>query len=422
MSTTKQQSINKPKFAGLSNKEKEKRWAQYKMSQRANKMPGRTTSTRVRVRNDALHLKMTPCAVDYAKALVTPFSLSTAACIPDLHAVPSKKVRVKTRGVFSTGVGGNGQLIMVPWCTANDTTLIFGTDAASNIGPLVAQAGAGITFFPATKLPYKIQDFASFTVGGIRARLVGAGVRIRYIGPEISRSGQIVGFREPDNTSCTSLSFDRIRSLATSKTFSNKRQWTYCSYRPVQPSEYEYSPFPCSPESASKTSSSFDLTQGFVISGTTDSSGNPGPAPFEFEAIQFIEYIGNIDNITHTHVDVVGMSHVRNALPGKSVTDSMLHTAKEVAHNLESSLKSAAPAIGAGVLGYHLLAKGSSSEAAGLAAEEASSAASGGFFSTIKHFGSEALDWLGAETAEAASAMGPVGELIETVAPFALAA
>jgi hypothetical protein len=365
---------------------------------------------------------MTPCAVDYAKALATPFSLSAVACIPDLHAVPSKKLRVKTRGVFSTGTGGHGQLVMNPWCTASDANLLFGTDATSALGPIVAQVGLGLLFIKPTKMPYATTDFAGNLTGGVRARLVGAGLRIRYIGPEISRSGQIVGFREPDNVTTTGLSFDRIRSLSTSKTFSNKRQWTYCTYRPVQPSEYEYSPYPCTPEAPGKTVGSFDLTQGFVISGTTDSSGNPGPAPFEFEAISFIEFIGNIDNITRTHVDVVGMSHVRNALPSKSVSDSMLHTAKEVAHKLEGSLRSAAPVIGAGVLGYHMLAKGSSAEAAELAAEEASSAASGGFFSTVKHFGSEALDWLGAESAEAVEALGPVGEMAEAILPYALAA
>lgn len=416
MPLSKREFMNKRKYEHLTLKEREKRWQQYRMSSKLSKTTGgKTTSTKIRSVNNRLNLKMTPCAVDYMKALATPFSLSSPACIPDLHAVPSKKVRIKTRGTFSTGTTGDGQCIGLPWCNANNASNVFISTSTYVGGPTVAGSGtAGIDGPYAAKTPYASAEFAATTTGGIRARTVGYGIRIRYIGPEISRSGQIVGFREVDNETTLTYTYDRLRSLTTSKTFGNKRQWVYAMYRPVQPAEYEYTQWPCSPENPGSSVSSSPANVGFVISGTTDSSGNPGPAPFEYETIKFVEYIGNIDNVSHTHVDVVGMSHVRNSLPSKSTTDSLIHTATSVSHQLTKSLSSAAPVIGAGVLGYHLLAKGSSAEVAEAAAADASQAASGGILNTIKHFGSEAFDWLG-EEAEAAEGVA------EMLAPLALA-
>ena len=408
---SKQEFFSKPKYSTLSTKEKEARWQQYRSSNRLGKTTGgRNRSTRIKIAKPGgqatLHLRMTPCAVDYMKSLVTPFSLTQPACIPDLHAVPSKKIRVKCRGVFSTGTTGDGQCVALPACTSNQGSIVYITDPTYALGPTIqSSVAAGVTGPVCSKIPYDSTVFAGATTGGIRSRLVGFGVRIRYIGPELARSGQITGFREPDNAGTIGLTYDRVRALSTSKTFSNKRQWIYASYRPVQPAEYEYSPFACSPEVPGATASSSSTPLGFVISGTTDTSGNPGPAPFEYETISFIEYIGNIDNVSHTHVDVIGMSHVRNSLPVKSVSDNLVHTAKTAAGQLSASLRQAAPAIGAGVLGYHLLAKGSSAEQAAAAASEATAAAEGGFLSSVKHFGTEAFDWLGEAAPEAMEAL-----------------
>lgn len=414
---SRQEFFSKPKYRNLSAKEKESRWQQYKMSQRvARTTNGKSRSTRIKVSPKGnLRLAMSPCAVDYMKALVTPFSLSAPACIPDLHAVPSKKIRVKSRGTFSTGVSGIGQCVALPWCTVKDYSTLYATDATYSLGSVIGDSlVAGINSQSVLKFPYASGEFAASVSGGIRARLVGFGLRIRYIGPELARSGQIVGFREPDNSDTIGLTHDRIRSLTTSKTFSNKRQWIYAMYRPVQPAEYEFTQYACAPEVPGAAATTAFANLGFVISGTTDSAGNPGPAPFEYETVHFVEYIGNIDNISHSHVDVMGMSHVRNSLPSKSTSDSVVHTVKEAAGHLSKSLQSAAPVVGAGVLGYHLLAKGSSAEAAEAAAAEASTAAEGGILSTIEHFGSSALDWLGAEAPAAL-------EVAETLAPMALA-
>jgi hypothetical protein len=237
---------------------------------------------------------------------------------------------------------------------ANDGSAIQTTTSAYNAGttiPIIAAAGTA-TVTPA-KLPYASADFEGLTGNSlsINGRVVGVGVRIRYIGPELARSGQIIAFRSPDNGNMLGRTFAEARSLETSKTFSNKRQWVYAMYRPTRPEEYTYSPNGCT----ASDGANYKWSLGFCVTGTTNTSGSPGPAPFEGEVIQFIEYTGNINNVTRTHVDLKAMSHIRNSLPEKSVTENIAQHAYGVASKVVHSIKEAAPEIGAGALAAHLL-------------------------------------------------------------------
>lgn len=377
---SKQQFLAKPKYQGLSNKEKEARWRQYKSSiVMGRPTAGRTRSTKISVRKtksgkDVMRLGLTQCAAHYLTTLVAPFGFHGDACIPDLHAVPSKKVRVKARGTFSTGTTGSGFFVCSPWCNGNvdDTFLYTQSSYTPPPGPpaiipsLPAPAGVESSAF--AKLPYSSADFAANTGSlGVRARTVATGIRIRYIGPELARSGQIIGFRHPDNNNVLGLPYNSLRSLETSKTFTNKRQWIYANYVPVRPEEYRYSPNACT----ASDGNNYKWTMGFAIEQTTTSGGQPGPAPFEWEAIKFVEHIGNIDNITRTHTDIQGMSHVRNSLPEKSVHDSLMGVAHHVLSKVGESLKEAAPVVGAGMLAHHML--GGTAEAETAAAEAAAS-------------------------------------------------
>lgn len=310
---TKAQFLSSPKRRNLSKKEQEKRWAQYQAS--GSKV--RTVSVKKNANGKAI-MKLSPCAADYLAALQLPFSTKALACIPDMHALPSKKVRVIERGTFSTGLNGFGWIICAPWVTAKDLPSISATSAGYNgtaqiSDPNVVTANV-INNFQA-KLPYTSnQFFATTTDPGIEARVVGAGLRVRYIGSEMARSGQIAALRHPDNESLVGFDDRRFRSYENCKVFPNNREWSYVVYRPAKPNEYEYSRDPHSPGD----SNNYKWCLGFHIAGTTSSTGSSGPAPFEFQFVQFIEYLGKIDAVTRSHVDVTGLSHVRNSIPDSS--------------------------------------------------------------------------------------------------------
>jgi len=353
---TKQQFLNSPKRRNLPPREKERRWKQYAASQRstaANKRRGYTRNTRMKTSGRNLKISMSPCAKHYLTTLVAPFEHKGVACVPDLHAVPSKKIRVKTRGTFSSGVNGYGWIIVNPWCNSSDFAVASHSISSYAGAALVGDPAvlpAGVTNTTPSKIPYASAAFGA----NLRARTVGVGLRIRYIGPELARSGQIIGLRKPDNTSCVGSAPAALRTYEEAKTFSNKKQWMYALYRPVEPEDYEFSPF-----GGANAGGTVAYPIVFWVGDTTNSGGTPGPAPFEFEIIQYIEYIGDIDNVTASHVDVSGMAHIRNSLPVKSVTDNMGAMVRNVTGkisrsinaNLPQIIKTAAPAIG-GAMAY----------------------------------------------------------------------
>lgn len=391
------------------------RWAQYKASFK-NATQSRSMNTKLRVRTAKgktyAELGLSHCAADYAKALVMPFSLDTMACIPDLHGVPSKKLRVVNRGTFSTGLGGVGYIAQIPWCASSDSSDVISTTSAYNLGTTILKAGTNVNSLNYnTKLPYPSAAWAGTTTGGIRHRIVGCGLRIRYIGPESARSGQIVGFREPDNGDVTGMTFDTIRALETSVTYRNTEKWHYVMFRPANPSEYEYGPFACSPDNNGTAPTDFQLTQGFVITGTTDINGSPSPAPFEWESVRFIEYIGNINGITRTHVDIEGLSHVRNGLPVKSTTDHPVKHVISAASKIFDSVKDAAPVVGGAMLANHFLGSSAAETAEAMVPALEGPVASGGMLGTLESAATGLLEYLPAGVAEFA----------ETAAPLAMA-
>jgi hypothetical protein len=320
-------------------------------------------------RGSSLDLRLSNCAREYLTALEFPFTQKSVACIPDLHSVPSKKVRCKTRFTFSTGTTGDGFVAFNPWCNNNSQPVGGASTAAyaagANIGdPVLPSANVAQIF--QTKIPYPASAFhVADPSSGVQARTVGFGLRVRYIGPEMARSGQIIAIRQPDNETLVARTFVTCRSYETAKTFNNKRQWVYVTYRPVKPNEYEFSADASTPSD----STNFKFPLVIAITGTTNTSGAPGPAPFEGEVVSYVEYVGNIDAITHSHTDINGMSHIRNALPVKSAHDNPLAHAHKVISSVKSSLMAAAPVIGGGALAAHAMFGGSGSAASTVMSE-----------------------------------------------------
>ena len=349
MKQTKQEFFTNPKRINLSRREKEQRWEQHLATSRSIG-PGTRTGypQSITLTQPAGPLmQLSPCAIEYLGALVAPFGHKGLACIPDLHAIPSKKIRVKTRGTFSTGTNGFGFVVHSPWCTSNDSDSLAYTDASSALTAVI-KSGVGVVNQSEVKQPYPLALFAGLAgAQGVRARVVGSGLRIRYIGPELARSGQIIGIREPDNQTLEGQTATTVKDLTTAKTFNNDREWITVMYRPARPAEYKYSPDHCSASDSTNTK----WSQGFLITGTTNTSGLPGPAPFEFEVVKYVEYLGNIDNITRSHTDIVAMSDIRNVLPTKSVTDQPDQYSRHVIGRLYDHVSENKPT-------YHKMIKG----------------------------------------------------------------
>jgi hypothetical protein len=316
---------------------------------------------------------MSPCAKEYLMAMTVPFSMKGTACVPDLHAFPSKKVRVKTRGTFSTGTDGNGWIVLNPWGNSNNGAFVGFTTATYAGTPIVVAPSIvtpGLANALQSKMPYGNNAFGPSGLNKLEARTVNYGLRIRYIGPEMARSGQLVGLRHPDNATLVGLSLLNFANYSEAKTMRNSRSWSYCLWRPVKPEEYEFS----TDANAPQGTVGINWPMGFAIIGTTGTTGTLGPASFEYEIISYVEFIGDIDSITQTHVDIQGVSIVRNALPAQSAYSNHVKHAATVASKVQSSLQAAAPAVGGAVAGYQAANYMAGRSAQAAAAEAASTA------------------------------------------------
>lgn len=330
---TKQEFLSKPKYSKLSRAQKEQRWKSYLATSNTvatarpigypRRSPPRSQYGYI---DPALHAlsEMPTCATHYLQALEDPFGLFVGgkdACIPDLHAVPSKKVHARTRGTMHTGLNGYGYIIAQSQRRDNDAAVEsagpivyslqnWGGAAGSAIPTPTITPTVGLTSSALTKLPYASTVFAAVAgTGGVQARVVGVGLRIRFIGPELARGGQLMAIRHPNSNTLHGLTQAELLSFENTKVYPVSREWTYVNYNPVRPNQYRYAGTsvvdnPGDPQE-------WDL--GFLITGTTTSTGTPGPAPFEWEHVTFLEFVGRIDNITKTHVDVQAMSMIRNS-------------------------------------------------------------------------------------------------------------
>ncbi len=361
----KQQFLARKNISTLPRKEQLKRWQQHQQSVRMNKPNTKRNRQATRLvrkskpTGDVLKRTFSPCALDYLMALEAPFSLKQPACVPDLHSIPSKKVRVKTKGTFSTGVNGVGFIQCANWANSNGAQAVLATNAAYAGGETFqASTFANVDNFAQFKMPYANTQFEGLGgLTGVQARTVGTGLRIRYIGPELSRSGQITAFRHPDNETLIGSSFTAIRSYETAKTYSVQRKWVYLMYRPTKPDEYHFSRNASTTDRFIPPTTSYpaDYEMGFAITDTSTSSGTPGPGKFEWQHIRFVEFIGNIDNISRSHTDLVGMSHIRNQMPEKSTTDNPMKHVASIVKKIEDHVGESLPAAGAGALAYKTL-------------------------------------------------------------------
>lgn len=325
MNGSKSQFFQRPRIRDLSLQEKERRWRQHQNAFRNPAPFGTQHAAHMESLSlDPLsaYVHTTPkCGRNYMHALTDPFSLHEEVCIPDLYAIPSKKVRAVHKFNMSSGTTGFGFIALCQQCKSNNDSVLYSSTslyAGGNAIPSVGQPNTAA--YSASKLPYAASVFEGQgnTNPGIQGRVVGVSMRVRYVGPLLARGGQLVALRHPDNETLVGKTYDEIKGYETAKTFPISTEWTYLTYRPVKPKEYEFSPDPATASDAAN----FKWEAAFLMYGTTTSSGIPGPAPFEFELVQHIEYIGRVDNVTKSHASLMAMSHIRNNLNPKSATNA----------------------------------------------------------------------------------------------------
>jgi len=183
----------------------------------------------------------------------------------------------------------------------NNRSSIYVSDS-SFLGTSVSTTGAtGYT----TNAEYADTSFGA-TAASTQYRIVAAGVRIRYIGTELNRGGQVVGLEDPTHSTLNGRVLTSFDLELESARMAVGRDWATVLYHPVVNEEYNFqNTFP-------PVNMTADLSyyMGLVVAAPTATT----PATFEWEAYVVAELQGrNVQSKTMSHVDLTGFSAVHTA-------------------------------------------------------------------------------------------------------------
>lgn len=312
------------KYSGLSKADIRMRYDDYLSSKSTKGQKQGSSASKARVTGlpvvNVPHLS--PCAVLYNRALTNPFGgFEHLPCIPDTLSVPSIKFSTMARGTLAIGTAGVGYIFLRPFCVANDeacgayTTSTFTLDHFTSVPEPLTEGEP--SFF--NDSPYSTADLA-----GNDARVVGAGIRVSYMGTELNRGGVVILHRQPSGNNVPELSNDvsllknrpTVQGIAT-------RDSESVNYRPDNPDQFGYS------DATIAGPHSLLIYISGAVPGTT----------WAFEIIQFYEMVGTRGNPTMSHSDPVGMGAVIGSTP---VVNSILPPKAQERISLDDATKAVA--------------------------------------------------------------------------------
>lgn len=214
----------------------------------------------------------------YLAALVNPFDAPTVG-VPHEPALSSMKVKQFARGTFSVqSTNGFGFISMKPQLGNNSGTI--NTSQTGGTGTTVTDVvGPTTSVLVNMNGPYSVADLNSNSVMG---RIVGMGIRIRYIGPELYRGGLALSLEEPGHQSLVGYDTDAIARFDRARFHPVTRDWIPVTWQPVVPEEYSYT---------DGTALVYGGHACLAIVVNTPST-IPVSAVFEFEATMIYEAIG----------------------------------------------------------------------------------------------------------------------------------
>jgi len=241
---------------------------------------------------------------DYLRALADPFE-GPLATIPDFPSLPSRRLRVWSKGFFSTGTAQFGFIMFDPYAAAaNDLDSVWysGATYAGSVSS-VNTATVGVAAAKSNS-DYQASSFVSSGVGN-QARIVGAGLRIRYSSTELNRGGVVAGATSPNHFTLSGFTFDQINAYECSNRFRPQQKWVSALYCPVYNNELIYSTGLGSRGGILSGAYTPTPIMGFFVQAPDAST----QIAFEYEAFVVLEAQGtNIRGLTPSYSDPTGFA------------------------------------------------------------------------------------------------------------------
>jgi len=283
--------------------------------------------------------RFSDCAFYYAQALIDPWNVERAPCVPDAITVPSFKFGARTRGTMTVGSAGVGYVVNSPYEVSGDLNSTCYTSTGYTYY-YYAGAGAGITGAGYATSDSPIVSSA-FNSNGNAYRVVGSGLAIRYLGNEMARGGQILLYRTNDNVSPPTGG-----GSVSTYFFENKettsvpvdREWHYVLWKPVLNQDTFYN--------GTLPGATSYCMLAFV-------SGAGAGTAFEFDIVTWYEITGpDLPNLTPSENDPIGMAVVKSAIAVPQPADApaenfsrFLRTASDIASHTLSFIGTGVSAV-----------------------------------------------------------------------------
>lgn len=278
---------------------------------------------------------MSQCAEDYAQSLANPFEGPDDPCIPDYPALMTGRFKVWAKGTFATSTNpaanGFGFIAVDPLNgMANDAGSVVTNAPASTDVVIAAQPFGAQEVVSNTNSPYATANYIPATPNSLQTRVVSSGLRIRYIGTELNRGGQIVGLHHPAHQTLSGFNIATMDTFKESGRLPVIRDWTTLLYRPVDTNDLNFV--------STFNPAVGQYFMGFCIQAADPSGANP--QSFEYEFFSNYETQGAIvQNKKPSHVDPTGHGavnaitniasnlHKPHTTPSADVATAIVHAA-----------------------------------------------------------------------------------------------
>jgi hypothetical protein len=248
-------------------------------------------------------VSLSKSARDYARCMANPFT-GPLSGLPVHPAQFSKKFRTWAKGTFSTQTtNGIGWITCTPEYGVSNNALSVYTSIPGGTGAnwfdtlTVGQFTTSVTN----------SEYATTNIGiseiQLEYRVIGSGLRIRYIGTELNRGGQMVAILDQNHSSLQFRSLSSVDGEEVSKRFPIDRSWTTVLYRPVDNDDFEFRT--SLPVNTGSNNDSINY-MGFAIQGEAGVA-----TQYEYEFFTSFEAFGkNVRAMSVSHVDPVGFGAV----------------------------------------------------------------------------------------------------------------
>lgn len=244
-----------------------------------------------------------PCTQSYAMTLHDPFRVHGIG-LPCTPVIPSLKTEAFSKATVETGTAQVGFIQVDPLrMIASDTAAIWASNATFT-GSQTETAGVGVVALTANS-PYTNAQFTG-EEGGLSFRVVSCGLRVRYIGTELNRGGELFAVSHPSHADINQMSLNEARALNTTKIYPVTKDWVTVLWCPVLPNDYSYT-------------SAVPNARPVLAILYVAPSGTVGQ--LEYEAHVNYEVVGApARGMTRSMADPIGFSAVQQALQGSQMS------------------------------------------------------------------------------------------------------